>query len=149
MDSHNAVPDGLREIVKSYEHVSVAVEDFTNMAPLLALIGAEEIDGGHASRAEFDWIQYRMPGGAVLELIRTTSTASDHFITRFIAERGEGLHHITFMVADIDEARRASIDAGFRVVGYDDADPTWQELFLHPETTHGVLIQLAASSEPS
>ena len=148
MDAGTTLPSELTAIVDHYDHVSIAVRDFSSMEPLMRLIGAAEIDGGHERRADFHWIQYLMPGNAVLELIRTDSTSPDHFINRFIADRGEGLHHITFKVPDIADARQACLAAGFRVVGYDDTDPAWRELFLHPDSTHGVLVQFAASSEP-
>ena len=147
MDAADALLESLTPIVDRYDHVSIAVNDFESMGALITLIGATEIDGGHEDRADFHWIQYRMPGDAVLELIRTDSASPDHFINRFIGDRGEGLHHITFKVRDIAEARRACLAAGFRVVGYDDTEPAWQELFLHPDSTHGVLVQFAASSE--
>jgi methylmalonyl-CoA/ethylmalonyl-CoA epimerase len=146
MDTADASEKTLATIVDRYDHVSIAVRDFGSMEALVQLIGATEVDGGYERRADFHWIQYRMPGDAVLELIRTDSTSPDHFINRFIADRGEGLHHITFKVSDIADARRACLAAGFRVVGYDDTEPAWQELFLHPDSTHGVLIQFAASS---
>ena len=146
MDTADTSERTLTTIVDHYDHVSIAVRDFGSMEALVQLIGATRIDGGHERRADFHWIQYRMPGDAILELIRTDSTSPDHFINRFIADRGEGLHHITFKVSDIGDARQACLDAGFRVVGYDDTEPAWQELFLHPDSTHGVLIQLAAST---
>ena len=52
-------------------------------------------------------------------------------------------HHLTLKVTSIESARMRADELGFRVVGDTIADPTWSELFLHPASTHGVLIQFA------
>lgn len=138
---------GIADVVSHFDHVSMAVDDFTDAEALLLLIGAEHLDGGHATTGGFDWVQYRLPGGARLELIATRDDDPGHFINRFLAERGPGLHHLTFRVEDIHRAADAAGEAGFDVVGLDDTDPEWKELFLHPRSANGVLIQLAEFPE--
>ena len=142
--------DGPMEVdgaIDRFDHVSMAVRDFNDVSPLLALLGAEYFDGGHADAGAFDWVQYTLPGGARLELIATDEDDPGHFINRFLAERGPGLHHLTFRVDDITAAAAAARGAGFEVVGFDDRDAGWKELFLHPRTANGVLIQLAEFPE--
>jgi methylmalonyl-CoA/ethylmalonyl-CoA epimerase len=65
-------------------------------------------------------------------------------IARFVARRGQGLHHIALRVADIDEAMRDARAAGLTVI---DETPRAgargsKIAFLHPRSTGGVLLHL-------
>ncbi len=137
------IPAALADVVERFDHVSMAVRSFDATEPLLALMGARHFDGGYEAASDFHWIQYDLPGAGRLELIRTDSTDPGHFINRFLSERGEGLHHLTFKVQDLARARERAIRAGFDVVGFNDTDPAWKELFIHPRSASGVLIQFA------
>ncbi len=70
-------------------------------------------------------------------------TREDTGIARFLAKRGEGQHHICFRVADIRAALRGLAAAGFELI---DEEPRQglhgQVAFVHPRSTHGVLIEL-------
>jgi methylmalonyl-CoA/ethylmalonyl-CoA epimerase len=83
-------------------------------------------------------------GWGTLEIIAAVDlTDPSHFINRFIAERGEGLHHLTLKVSNISDAAAAATKLGFTVVGFNDSDPAWKEAFVHPKSSNGVLVQLA------
>lgn len=134
----------LGEVIERFDHVSVAVKDIASTSALLELIGAERFDGGVSGAPEFRWDQYRLPGRGVLELIASIDSDDEgHFINRFIAERGEGLHHLTFKVTSLDLAIERAEGLGFTVVGVDTSDNEWKEAFIHPRSSSGVLIQLA------
>jgi methylmalonyl-CoA/ethylmalonyl-CoA epimerase len=141
------LPEAMLDVVERFDHVSMAVDDFASTVPVITLIGGRHHDGGYEPKADFHWVQYDLPGGGRLELIRTDSTDPDHFIRRFIERRGEGLHHLTFKVRDLAEAVRRAGELGFTVVGYDDDDPRWKEAFIHPSSAAGVLIQFAEFPE--
>jgi methylmalonyl-CoA/ethylmalonyl-CoA epimerase len=140
-------PADLSDVIDRFDHVSMAVRSFDDVEGLLDLIGAAHFDGGYAAAGDFHWTQFTLPGGARLELIATDSPDPEHFINRFLDERGPGLHHLTFRVHDIATARDLAVDRGFTVVGFDDSDPDWRELFLHPRSANGVLVQLAEFPE--
>lgn len=132
------------DVLDRFDHVSVAVKTIESASTLLTLIGAQHFDGGTSSGAAFRWDQYRLPGTGVLELIAPLDPEdASHFINKFIEERGEGLHHLTFKVKDIKTAVARAESLGFTVVGVDDSDPDWKEAFVHPKSANGVLIQLA------
>lgn len=80
--------------------------------------------------------------GARIELLEPVDTG---FLTRYLAKRGEGPHHVTFTVPDLRAtvAQVRSLDAA--VVGESYAHPPWQEAFIPPDSTHGMVIQLAQS----
>lgn len=71
----------------------------------------------------------------------------DGAIARFIRKRGEGIHHLTVAVSDLQEAIGRATEAGGRVVlarSYyrDAAGNPLKEAFLHPKDVSGVLFHL-------
>jgi methylmalonyl-CoA/ethylmalonyl-CoA epimerase len=80
-----------------------------------------------------------------LELMEPTSPSSP--IGRFIESHGEGLQHLSLMVADMEGAVAELKEKGFRFV--QDAPVrehvgfgTAKFIFIQPQSTGGVLIQL-------
>jgi methylmalonyl-CoA/ethylmalonyl-CoA epimerase len=143
MNDHNGTVDALGSVIERFDHVSMAVADIEAAAPLIALLGGTYFDGGTNSWGNFRWAQYHLPGTGRLELIAPLDSDPHHFIQRFLAERGEGLHHLTFKVYDIEQAVARATEMGFTVTGFDDRLPDWKEAFIHPKSAHGVLIQFA------
>ena len=83
---------------------------------------------------------------AEIELIQPVTR--DSGVARYLAERGEGLHHICFESTDVAADLIAARDAGIKMI---DETPR-QGLagmigFLHPRASHGVLIEYAQPPE--
>ena len=81
-------------------------------------------------------------GDSRIELLEPT--APDSPIRRFLEKRGEGVHHLCFQVEDIrrkiEELRSASLQL---ISMTSDAGLEGRKIaFLHPKSTHGVLIEL-------
>jgi methylmalonyl-CoA/ethylmalonyl-CoA epimerase len=81
-------------------------------------------------------------GTGWIELIRPTDP--DGPIARFLAKRGEGVHHVAYAVPDLGEALKGLEAAGIRLI---DAVPRtgahgWRIAFVHPESCGGVLTEL-------
>lgn len=81
-------------------------------------------------------------GETAIELLE--ATAPDSPVAKFIAKRGEGIHHIAFAVDDIAAALKKLDRDGICLV---DKTPRRGErgkqiAFLHPSSTHGTLIEL-------
>ncbi|MQA03760.1 MAG: hypothetical protein GEV07_13910 [Streptosporangiales bacterium] len=68
------------------------------------------------------------------------------FLQRFLDRHGEGVHHLTFVVPDVEQAIRQVTELGLTLVSTDLAHPPWRETFIFPDAVHGVVIQLADSS---
>ena len=132
-------PPGLGGIVKRLDHVAWAVSDIRASLHLVEMLGGRFYQGADNHRNSFRWVQFRLPQG-MLELISPLGEQS--FLHRFLQRRGEGMHHLTFEVENLSEAVRQATDRGFAVTGLHFSDH-WNEAFLHPRTTNGVLIQLA------
>ncbi len=122
-----------------FDHVAVAVRRIADALPLFqALLGGTPGEAGEGEG--FTYRQLTFPGGTV-ELLEPRGEGS--FLHRFLAGRGEGLHHITFRVQDLRGWAARLRAAGYQVVGERYENPAWRELFVHPKSGHGVLIQLA------
>ncbi len=134
---------GLSGIVKRLDHVAWAVHDIRAALPLVELLGGRFYQGADHPRNRFRWVQFHLPQGS-LELMSPLDEES--FLHRFLKQRGEGLHHLTFQVEDLAEAVQKAEEGGFFVTGLHFGDH-WNEAFLHPRSTNGVLIQLAQWEE--
>lgn len=131
---------GFGGLIERFDHVSLGVRDIRSVLPLLDFLGAQFLSGGDNVRGRFRWAQWSLPGAGNIELIQPFD--DNEFLNRFLDGRGEGVHHLTFKVTDIEEAARRASELGFETTGFLEG-PRWSEVFLHPKTTHGVVIQLA------
>jgi methylmalonyl-CoA/ethylmalonyl-CoA epimerase len=133
----------LGDTIERFDHVSIAVRDIRSAAPLATLMGGTFFDGGLNHVGDFRWVQWVLPGGK-LEMIEPVDPGDAHnFLVRFLEERGEGVHHVTFKVTDIEKAVDRARVLGFDVIGLDLSYEFWKEAFVHPKGAHGVLVQLA------
>jgi methylmalonyl-CoA/ethylmalonyl-CoA epimerase len=126
----------------SLAHIGIAVRDLEASTKLFqALLGkpsdhSEEVPDQKVKTAFFHL------GQTAIEL--TAATEADSPIAKFIEKRGEGVHHLSFMVADLDKELARLKAEGFQVV--DEKPRTGADgyavAFLHPKSTNGVLIEL-------
>jgi methylmalonyl-CoA epimerase len=82
------------------------------------------------------------PGGAKLELLE--ATADDSPIAKYVAKRGAGMHHVALRVDDIVAALAELKTRGVRLI--DEVPRAGAHgttvAFIHPSSTHGVLVEL-------
>jgi methylmalonyl-CoA/ethylmalonyl-CoA epimerase len=75
--------------------------------------------------------------------VELMSPTGDGAVSRFLDRRGEGMHHVCFAVDDVAAELQRLERAGFELI---DRSPReghgGQVAFLHPRSTHGVLIEL-------
>ena len=81
-------------------------------------------------------------GDSRIELLEPTVPSSP--IEKFMAKRGEGIHHIAVRVDNIEEALERFKASGARLI---DTVPrqgahNTRIAFVHPASTHGVLLEL-------
>jgi methylmalonyl-CoA/ethylmalonyl-CoA epimerase len=92
---------------------------------------------------------FRMTDGVRLELLEPTEPASP--VSAFLEKRGEGLHHVAFTVASIEERIAELKQSGVRMI--DDAPRAGAHhmriAFLHPKSTFGVLTELCEPAGPN
>lgn len=84
--------------------------------------------------------------GGRIELLEPTSP--DSVIARFLERRGEGMHHLALQVEDIEAAAAAVRRSGRRLVvdKIQIGAEGYRYVFVHPDCTGGVLLELVERS---
>lgn len=96
----------------------------------------------------FWWGQLEFAAGPKIELLTPGQGPGGAFLDRFLTSRGAGPHHVTFVVADIEDTLARVRAAGIQPVGVNVANPAWREAFLHPRDAHGIVVQVAQQGGP-
>lgn len=138
--------EALARVGAVFDHAAVAAPRIRDLLPIYAdVLGGRFLTGGDNVRVGYRALQVAYPDGSKIELMEPLgdSTFFDSFF-----RRGGGLHHVTFKVDDLPRAADLLEERGFLITGRYLDDPTWQEVFLHPRSTAGVLVQLAHSDQP-
>lgn len=126
------------------DHLGIAVRSIEEAAPLfINLLGGVVTNGGDDLKGGIRNLQLTYPGGFRLELVQPLR--EDSGVARFLARRGQGLHHLTVMVEDIEVALEELLAADFELVDTDISNPRWRASYVRPRSGFGVLIQVVES----
>ena len=135
--------------MRKIEHLGLAVsnidESIKTFEDLLdtPCYKIEEVESEHVKTAFF------RIGESKIELLQATDENSA--IAKFIAKRGQGIHHIAFDVADIESEISRLKNKGFELIHQTPKDGADNKLiaFLHPKSTDGMLIELCQEKKSS
>jgi methylmalonyl-CoA epimerase len=124
------------------DHVAIAVNDLEAAITYYADVFGAEVD--HREVVESDGVEEALLKVAESYVQLLTPTRDDSPVAKYLANRGEGLHHIGYRVKDCAAALQAVKDAGGRVI--DDAPRPGSRgttvAFVHPKAIFGTLIEL-------
>jgi methylmalonyl-CoA/ethylmalonyl-CoA epimerase len=120
-------------------HVGIAVADIDTAVRLYtATLSASLIRRGSLEGLEFALVD---SGGMELELLASADAGTG--IGKFVAERGPGLHHLAYVVADIHVEILRLVGDGFEQSGEVRVGVHGTPIvFFHPKTVGGVLTEL-------
>jgi methylmalonyl-CoA/ethylmalonyl-CoA epimerase len=108
------------------------------------ILGGEVAGGGFNDWGGHLGVHFTFPGGGRVELLEPIQPDSSS-VGRFLERNPRGgLHHLTFKVSDLRAALEV-VTGGYETFGTRVDEPSWQETYLHPRSTGGVLIQLVQS----
>jgi methylmalonyl-CoA/ethylmalonyl-CoA epimerase len=131
--------------VLALDHTAVAVRDLEAGLELYGgLLGGVPATYEESPARGFRWLTLEYPNGSTVELLEPIGSGG--FLHEFLARHGEGVHHLTFMVADLRQAVARGRANGLRIVDEDYSDPHWQEAFISPRSAFGTIVQLAQST---
>lgn len=131
-------------MLKQIDHIAVVVQDMEAALKVyrdalgLPLARVEDVPA-EAVKVAF----LPMPeGDGEVELVQPTDEESG--IARFLAKRGQGIHHICFRVDDIQAAMDHVTANGLQVIEDEPrvGSQGQKYVFIHPKSAHGVLIEL-------
>ena len=134
-------------IIKRINHIALVVDDIE--AALAFWSDCLGLEVSHVEDVpEQDSIVAFLPtGDAEVELVKPTDELSG--IARFLQKHGPGMHHICFEVDNLDgfirklEANQVRLIHPYPIIGTGGK----RIVFIHPESTHGVLVELYEFSE--
>ena len=123
------------------DHLGIAVKSLAVAKGIYEKLGlvasAEEVVEGEQVRVAM------LPvGESRLELMEATSEAST--VAKFIAKRGEGLHHVCLRVPDLTAVVERLQKDGVRLVSNEIKTGAGghRYVFVHPSSAGGVLLEL-------
>lgn len=128
--------------VLKLDHIGIAVKSIDETKKLYHdLLGLEHA-GNETVQEQKVTTAFFPVGDTEVELLESTS--EDGPIAKYLEKRGEGVQHIAFRVANIEEALAELKEKGIKLI---DETPRRgaggaKIAFLHPKSTYGVLIEL-------
>ena len=128
--------------IKRIDHVAIAAESIDERVRFLSELFGMKPGARYDNPLDgYNGVELTIPGSDTKwEVIEPAGENS--FVTRFLGQRGPGLHHVTFEVTDIEAAAKVLRERGIEPFGMR-VEGAWnKELFIHPRDTGGVLIQL-------
>jgi len=131
--------------MQKIEHIGIAVKDMKAAISLYEKLLNTPCYKTEAVASEKVNTAFFMTGDNKIELLESTDPGG--VISKFIAKKGEGLHHIAFEVADIHAEMERLRGEGFTLLNETPKAGADNKLvcFVHPKDAHGVLVELCQS----
>lgn len=120
-----------------FDHIVVRVEDFdTGVATYRDALGLALDRTAESEALGIRQAFFQLPDGGFLEVVAPTSP--DSAVGKAVAGRGEGIHTVAMAVDDLAATVAAMKAKGVKLIG--EGGP---QVFVHPKSAHGVLLQLS------
>jgi methylmalonyl-CoA epimerase len=116
-------------------HVGLAVKNIEETARFYESLFGAELTDYTMETPEFH-SRILSIGQGLFELLEPRG--KDRFIQRFLDKNGEGIHHVSVSVENLDQVLEDCRKRGITLI--------WDR-FIHPKNAHGVLIELIDGNE--
>jgi methylmalonyl-CoA epimerase len=125
----------------SIDHLGIAVKSLAAATAIYEKLGLSVSPEETVEQEQVRVVMVRV-GESRLELLEATSENSQ--IAKFIAKRGEGLHHVSLKVPDLAAAVERLKKDGVRLVSDEMKTGAGghKYVFVHPASAGGVLLEL-------
>ncbi|HKA37651.1 MAG TPA: methylmalonyl-CoA epimerase [Thermoanaerobaculia bacterium] len=127
------------------DHIGIAVASIDDALAIYRALGLQEKHREEVASQKV--LTAFLPAGeSSIELLQPT--AEDSPVAKFLARRGQGIHHICFGVRDIEASIAELQRQGFRLINSRPAPGADGKkiVFLHPDSGNGVLIELSQAA---
>lgn len=129
-------------MIKRIDHIGIAVRDINDALKFFEQALGMNLDHVASEEGGKTKVAFMPIGGSEVELVEPQE--SENGLAKFLAKRGEGIHHICFEVDDIEAALARLRENGAQLI--DETPRTnasgMRYAFIHPKSAHGVLIEL-------
>ncbi|MCR8556049.1 methylmalonyl-CoA epimerase [Mucilaginibacter sp. BJC16-A38] len=127
------------------EHIGIAVNDLQSAGNIYEKLLNTKVYKIEEVQSEGVKTAFLMNGPNKIELLEASNP--DSAIAKFIAKKGEGIHHIAFEVDDIRAEMKRLKEDGFVLLNEEPKLGADNKLvcFVHPKSANGVLVELCQS----
>lgn len=124
------------------EHLGIAVKDLDASEKMYEALLGRPAYKREIVESEGVATSFFRSGENKIELLAALNDESA--IAKFIAKKGEGIHHVAFDVDDIEKEMSRLSEAGFELITKIPKKGADNKLiaFLHPKSTGGMLVEL-------
>jgi methylmalonyl-CoA/ethylmalonyl-CoA epimerase len=139
---------GRGPLVEGLAHVGIAVRSLEEAVPRWTeSLGFRHVDTILLESMGLK-IAFLEAGGIEIELLEPARP--DSVIAKFLEKRGEGIHHLSFHVRDIEAALARAEAAGLELIDRTPRDGSHgtKIAFLHPRSMGGVLVEFCERRHP-
>jgi len=129
-------------MITRIDHIGIAIQGINEALKFFQDALGMQLERVQTEEGGRTQVAFLPVGSSDVELVEPQDTESG--LAKFLAKRGEGVHHICFEVDDIGAALARLKEKGAQLI-----DETPREnakgmryAFIHPKSAHGVLIEL-------
>lgn len=125
-------------MITGLNHIGIVVDNIDRtILTLEMLFGARELERNAFPELGQTSCMVQL-GNSLLELMEPIGDQG--VVSKFLATRGQGLHHISLLTDDLDGEAAAIKKRGVRILG--DLNGKLRVVFTHPKDTNGVIYEL-------
>lgn len=122
-------------------HIAIVVEDIEKALGVYRDAVGLTLDHIAEEPAEQVRVAFLPTANGEIELIQPIT--ADSGVARYLAKRGEGLHHVCLEVESIEAALQQLQVRGLEILGQPRMNQRGEKyVFVHPRSAHGVLLEL-------
>jgi methylmalonyl-CoA/ethylmalonyl-CoA epimerase len=129
---------------RGIHHLGVAVDDLDAAVDTYTRLFGGEVE--HRATVQEQGVEAAavLMGDGRVELL--AALGEDTPVGRFLANRGPGMHHVAYEVADIDAALAALAEHGAELIDEEPREGLFglEVAFVHPDSVHGVLSEVVS-----
>jgi len=130
------------DLLRDIDHVGIAVKDLEQaVRQYRRLFGVEPAHREHVEDQGVEEVLFEV-GTSYIQLL--AATGPDTPVGRFLARRGEGIHHVGYRVDDLSDVLERLRQEGATLI--DEAPRPGSRgtvvAFVHPKSVGGVLVEL-------
>jgi methylmalonyl-CoA epimerase len=128
--------------IKGVDHIVVRVKDIDEgIATYRDKLGLELDRTAESDALGVKQAFFQLPNGGFVELVAPLNAESP--VGRSLESRGEGLHSLAVEVDNLEQTVKDLQQRGAQLIG---ADRPGGQVFVHPRSAHGILVQLVERS---
>jgi len=129
-------------MLEKIDHIGIAVKDIEQAIRLYREVFGMEPSLVYESEYTKAKIAFFPIGEVKIELIQPTNPES--VMAKFLEKKGEGIHHVSLKVKDVDQSLGEVEEKGIQLIDKKSRKVRENErvAFLHPKSTNGVLFEL-------